>query len=112
MHRGPSEIILLLFLVHKNVGDWWIGIPLFSHWWNRCVDEFGRCLSFKIPALFVVFHFVCLWSPGGVRLAIVLAVIGRVCCVCGRWRLCSKDGRDVCASIGGCLVGKEFVLPV
>ena len=61
-------------------------------------------MSFKIPALFFFFHFGCLWSPGGVRLVIVLAVIGRVCFVGGRWQLCSRDGRDVSASIGGCFV--------
>ena len=35
-----SEIILLLFMVRKNIGDWRSGIPLFSYWWNWCVDEF------------------------------------------------------------------------
>ena len=95
---------MLLFLGHKNIGDWEMRIPLFSHWWNRCVDEFWRFLSFKNPALVVFFHFGCLWSPGGVRLVIVLAVIGRVCFVGGRWQLCSRDGRDVSASIGGCFV--------
>jgi hypothetical protein len=42
---------------------------------------------------------------------VVLAGIGRVGFVCGRWHLCSIDGRDVSASIGGCFVEKEFVLP-
>ena len=35
---------------------------------------------------------------------------GRVGYVCGRWRLCSQDGRDVSASIGGCFVRNVFVL--
>ena len=39
---------------------------------------------------------------------IVLAVIGRVCFVGGRWQLCSRDGRDVSASIGGCLCVKKL----
>ncbi len=44
------------------------------------------------------------------RLVIVLAGIGRGCSVCGRWHRWSRDGRDVSASIGGCFVGKNFVL--
>ncbi len=43
---------------------------------------------------------------------VVLAGIGRVGFVGGGWHLCSRDDRDVSAAIGGCLVGKEFLLPV
>ncbi len=40
VYRGPSDMISLLFLARKSISDWCSRIPLFSHWWNRCVDEF------------------------------------------------------------------------
>ncbi len=39
---GIEDLVRLfccsVFLGHKNIGDWEMRIPLFSHWWNPCVD--------------------------------------------------------------------------
>ena len=43
---------------------------------------------------------------------VVLAGVGRVGFVGGGWHLCSRDERDVSAAIGGCFVGRKFLLPV